>query len=178
MIAPTYSVGDTDAMARREPDEYQQRMIDDAVATSTWVRWPLRKRLLWATVTAVLGLAGLAGLALLLGSADGAYMAAGVGSAVIAAFLLVTLTVAAFVPAAWIRGLVWTSTPRIEDLSSSRGFAMPQIVVPQESDADTERRLARRANELVESQKRLARQLRHQDGGERDDDNPATDEPK
>src|SRR5437763_16106465 len=97
---------DTDRMARRPPDEYQQRAIDDAVAAAAWIRWPLRKRLLWLTVVAVILLAESGGVAVLLGSADGSYLAAGVCAAIVAALALVGLAVPAFAPEAWVRRTV------------------------------------------------------------------------
>lgn len=176
-VAVSESLGDTDRMARRPPDEYQQRVIDDAVAEAAWIRWPLRKRLMWLALFAVITLMASAGVAVLLGTAEGAYVAAGVCESVAAACVLVGLALAAFAPEAWVRAIARSSTPRFEDLSSSRGFATPQSVPPHESDADAERRLARRIRELTESQKRLAGQLRHRDNGERNENTPEPDPP-
>ena len=91
-------------MARRPPDEYQQRAIDDAIAAAAWIRWPLRKRLVWLSLLLVLTLAETAGIAVLLGAADGSYLAAGVCAAVTGACMLMALALIAFAPEAWGEG--------------------------------------------------------------------------
>jgi hypothetical protein len=154
-------------MAMRPPDEYQQRAIDDAIAAAAWIRWPLRKRLMWLTLFAIITLAELAGVAVLFGAADGSYVAAGVCAAVGAACMLVGFAVVAFAPEAWVRGVVRMQTPRFEDLSSNRGLGTPPIVPPHESDAAAERRLGRRTEELSQSGKWLAGQLPPSDNGQR-----------